>query len=169
MTRIYALAAALAALGAAACATPSVYGPATTAGGYGYSEQPIESDRAIVRYAGNSATSAELARQYALRRSAEYTLERGYDWFHVVSSNLDARSGSGGPRVGVGAGGGSGGGASFGGVGVGLSFPLGGAASSSYAQASLEIVMRRGPRPSNLANAYDARDVLTNMAPATGR
>lgn len=156
--RIFAAIAAAATLLAACATTPTPYAPATTAGGYGFTQQRIEADRFIVRFRGNAATPQDAVRTLALRRAAEITRGEGYDWFVVVARSHDAdavrRSG---PSVGVGVGGGSGGG--FGGVGVSL--PLGQSGAESVS--SLEILLRRGPVPAGRADAYDARAVIESI------
>lgn len=155
----------LAAAALAACVTsPTAYAPAAAQGGFGFSEQRIERDRFIVRFQGNSATSADAVRTLALRRAAEVTLGEGYDWFEVVSRSEGAEGAPrSGPSVGVGVGGGSGG--SFGSVGVSLPLGQGGGVET---QAALEILLRRGPAPAGAPDAYDARSVLLNI-PVTGR
>ena len=77
-------------LGLAACATPSVYAPATRPGGAGFSETRIENDRYRVTYrdAANEASAAD----FALLRAAELTLAQGYDWF-VVDQRSTERDG----------------------------------------------------------------------------
>jgi hypothetical protein len=155
----------LAALALAACATPTMYGPAD-ANGYGYREQRIESDRFIVTFRGNTATPADAVGDAALRRAAELTLQEGYDWFEVVSNstNLDPSYGRSGSGVSVGVGGVSGSRGSSVGTSVGMSFPLGGGSGGS-ATTSLEVRMGHGERPDR-PSAYDAREVSRNLAAA---
>ncbi|MBC6980655.1 hypothetical protein [Caulobacter sp. 17J80-11] len=155
-----------AALALGACATPTVYQPASGSSGVGYTEQRIEADRWQVSFHSGSGASAAQVNQYALRRAAELTLAQGYDWFVVVNRYTEAAGGYNGygSGVSVGAGGGSGGGwngGSFGGVGVGLSFPLGGASGPALTT-TLDIRMGRGPRP-QAPDAYDARDVASSV------
>jgi hypothetical protein len=84
------------AAGLAACATPTPYQPnipgQATSGGF--SEVRIEPDRWRVTFAGNSLTSRETVEAYLLYRSAELTLQNGYDWFAIVDrhTNRDART-----------------------------------------------------------------------------
>ena len=149
---------ALALLGA--CATSAPYGPATSDGAKGYTVLPIENNRFRITY---KDTSEELARTRALRRAAEVTLERGDDWFQVVTAYTDAGelSGGGGTSVSIGGSGGSSGRSSVG-VGVGIALPLGGG-SSGPVEHVMEIITAPGAKPDN-PNAYDADDVLMNLS-----
>ena len=92
-------AAAVAAL--VACATTTPYAPATRPGGYGYSEQSIERNRARVTFRGNSSTPRETVENLLLYRAAQLTIERGFDYFVVAGRDTDKRSrlqSYGGPR-----------------------------------------------------------------------
>lgn len=95
--KIVAFAAAVAlAAGLTACATPTPYQPnipgQATSGGY--SEMRLEPDRWRVTFAGNSLTSRETVEAYLLFRSAELTVQQGYDWFTIVDrhTNRDAHT-----------------------------------------------------------------------------
>ena len=142
-----------------ACATSAPYGPATSANAKGYTVLPIENNRFRITY---KDSSEDLARTRALRRAAEVTLERGDDWFQVVTAYSDAGelAGGGGTSVSIGGSGGSSGRSSLG-FGVGIALPLGG--SSGPVEHVLEIVTAPGPKPDN-PNAYDAEDVLMNLS-----
>lgn len=149
----------LLALALAACATPSVYAPATGPGRPGYSELKIENDRYRVTYrnAGSEAAAAD----YALLRAAELTLQQGYDWFVVDNRTTDQSGQGSGPRVGVGVGGINSGGRTSVGVGTSVGFNLGGGVKSTV---SLEIRLVRGAKPT-VVNAYDARQVQATIRP----
>ena len=67
----------------AACASTSAYGPAAKSGAMGYESLQIENDRFQVSY---TDTDAARARDRALLRAAEVTLEQGKEWFEVTSS-----------------------------------------------------------------------------------
>lgn len=149
----------LAVLTLAACATPTPYGPAD-ARGLGYREQRIESDRFIVTFAGNSATSADAVADAALRRCAELTLQEGYDWFQVVSRRTELTGPRPGSGVSVGVGGVSGSRGSSVGTSVGMSFPLGGGSGAS--ETAFEVRMGRGERPEGV-DVYDAASVVRNL------
>ncbi|MEJ8569142.1 CC0125/CC1285 family lipoprotein [Elongatibacter sediminis] len=71
----------------AACTGPSVYRPADTEGAIGYDETRLTTQQYRVSFRGNRSTSASAVRDYALLRAAEVTLQNGYDWFEVLSSN----------------------------------------------------------------------------------
>lgn len=145
----------------AACATPTPYGP-TNAQGYGYREQRIETDRYVVTFSGNSATSTETAADAALRRAADLALMNGFEWFEVVSRSDDVSRGRGvGSGLSVGVGGASGGGNSSFGTSVGMSFPLGGG-SSGAPTTSYEVRMGRGEQPDR-PTVYDAAEVSRNL------
>lgn len=149
--------AALALVGACASSVP--YGPATSDGAKGYTVQPIENNRFRITYKDNSE---ELARTRALRRAAEVTLERGDDWFQIVTGYTDTGelAGGGGSSVSIGGSSGSSGRSSVG-VGVGIALPLGGG-SSGPVEHVIEIVTAPGPKPDN-PDAYAAEDVLMNL------
>jgi hypothetical protein len=78
----------------ASCATPTPYQPAVGVGQYrtGYSDQQIEGDRYQVSFAGNSITSRETVERYLLYRAAELTLQKGYDNFILVSKDTETKS-----------------------------------------------------------------------------
>jgi hypothetical protein len=155
-----------------ACVTDTPYRPATNGPGTdGYSETPVEPGRWIVAFSGNAETSRRTVEGYLLRRSAELTLEQGYDWFTI---GQHASAGQSEPHAAT-------------------AQPLGGAwspdwryrdgalqpwrpwnpwgspppaagAATAWA-ASAEIVMGRGARPAGGAAVYDARA----LAPAPRR
>ncbi|MEP1145067.1 MAG: hypothetical protein ABJH52_15215 [Henriciella sp.] len=141
-----------------ACATSVPYGPAAKDGAKGYSVLPIENNRFRITYKDNSM---DLARSRALRRAAELTLEKGDDWFQIVSAYSDTGELSGGgSSVSIGGASGSGGRSSVG-VGLGVSLPLGG--SSGPVEHVLEIVTAPGAKPDN-PDAYNASEVLANLS-----
>ncbi|MEO1553185.1 MAG: hypothetical protein AAFR82_04575 [Pseudomonadota bacterium] len=151
---------ALALLGA--CATNVPYGPAASDGAKGYSVLPIENNRFRVTYTDNTM---ELARSRALRRAAEFTLEKGHDWFQIVTAYSDTGELAGGSGTSVSVGGATGNaGRSSVGVGVGISLPLGGG-SSGPVEHVMEIVTAPGAKPDN-PDAYGAADVLANLGGA---
>jgi hypothetical protein len=51
----------------------------------GFSDSHIGENTAVVRFDGNSETSYRQARNYALNRAAQITLDDGYDYFIVTS------------------------------------------------------------------------------------
>jgi len=149
------------ALSSCATSTPTTYSP-SYGDGPGYSDQRIEQDRFRTRFDAGSDMSMQQARDMALVRAAELTLEEGGDWFIVVAEDV---SGNDRNPVQVGA-------------SVGRSFGSGGRSGSSVGlgiridgnagekTVSLEILIRSGDREFG-PNSYDARDVIRNN-PACG-
>lgn len=72
-----------------ACATPTAYGPATSARDTGYSQTALATGRYRVSFRGNSLTDRATVEDYLLFRAAELTLENGYDGFTVLRSDTD--------------------------------------------------------------------------------
>jgi hypothetical protein len=173
-----------AALALSACATATPYGPAGVDSRYGYSDQRVDADRYRVSFAGNSVTSREQVEMALLLRAAEVTAGSGYDWFSTVNRATDRdvrlqgipdpfyrdryspfwgpswryyHRGAWGPwGFGVGR---------FG-TGFGRDFDV---REIDRFEASAEIVMGRGPKPGNDVNAFDAREVIQNVAPRLAR
>ncbi|SDD86910.1 CC0125/CC1285 family lipoprotein [Kordiimonas lacus] len=72
------------ALFVAACAgSNNRYMAASEPGDFGYYEQALADDRYRVVYKSKGDNLAE-AKDYALLRSAELTLQKGYTWFEIV-------------------------------------------------------------------------------------
>ncbi len=166
---------AAAAIGLAACATATPYGPAAQGGGYGFSEQRIEQNRYRVMFRGNSSTTRETVETFLLYRAAELTLMNGYDHFIVVENDTEAnRSYStsnpnhpaffGRYRHGFGA-------AYYG-------FPYyaygwgWGAPYDSYTREIVRysavtfITMHKGPKPTENPQAFTAGEVVDNLRPS---
>ena len=88
MKRLLTTAAIALAAGLAACATATPYQPAVlTAAGpqNGFHEVPLEQNRWRVTFAGNSLTSRQQVEDSLLLRSAELTLQQGFDHFVAVN------------------------------------------------------------------------------------
>jgi len=147
-------------LALAACSSgPTRYIPAYDSDDMGYREQRIEEQRFRVSFRANPDLKPADVEDMALRRSAELTIQNGYQWFQVVSRMTDVVGGSrsgGGPTVGIGGSSGSYGSS----LGIGLGFNLGG--DSRQFESTLEIVMGHGQKPSDPA-AYDAYSVLSRF------
>lgn len=126
--------------------------------GYGYTEQVLEPNRVRVVFAGSSATPRETVENYLLYRSAEVTLARGFDYFVMSKSQTEARSGSS-PSVSLGFGGFGFGSRS--GVGLGVGTTTGGDKRAYTAQS--EVSMFRGRKPTGDPQAFDAREVRSNL------
>lgn len=149
---------ALAGLSLAACATPTVYAPATAPGALGFSETPLETNRWRVTFRGGTDAGPQRAYDLALRRAAELTVAQRNDWFEVVDRRTDVAPGSGPFSIGLGGGSFGRGGGLGGGVGTNLGGP------GTQSTVTLEVLMGRGPKTS--ATAYDARQLIDSM---TGR
>lgn len=171
-TPVLAILATTLALGACATATP--YQPAGLNGERGgYAEQRLEANRFRVSFAGNSVTNRDQVEMSLLLRAAELTLETGNDWFATVqrATDRDTRfyanpdpfyynrySPYWGPN---------------------WRFHRRGYWSSwdpywnhdldirqvERYEATAEIILGRGPKPANDANAFDAREVVANLGP----
>jgi len=81
---------ALAAVALASCATP--YQESGLRGGV--SAQLITHDTFMVSAHGNGYTSQATVAQYTLRKAAETTLASGFDWFVLLNSANDSRTGA---------------------------------------------------------------------------
>ncbi|MES0873816.1 CC0125/CC1285 family lipoprotein [Sinimarinibacterium thermocellulolyticum] len=150
-----------AALGAACAGRATPYQPVTN--GYGYSEQRLEQDRYRVSFFGNARTDAETVTNYVLYRAAEITLDQGYDYFVVIDRSTQGQQpAGGGPSVGVGLGafrfGGSGG---FG-ISIGTTTSVGGGGGDAY-RGTADILLRKGDKPADDVQAFDARAVKANL------
>lgn len=170
------IAASVAALALAACATPTVYAPEGYGGQRGgYAEQRIQSDRWSVSFSGNSLTSRETVEMYLLYRAAELTVESGYDWFITDFRETEAerryyaepdpwfRDRYGpfwGPRW------------RFYRRSWSPWDPWGpdmDVREVSRYEARSEIVMGRGSPPQGESHAFNAREVITNLGPRIAR
>ena len=159
----------------AACATSTPYAPASESGGYGFAEQRIEENRFRVTFRGNSSTSREDVETFLLFRAAEITVQNGYDHFVVVEGDTETRtsystSATGSPAF-------------FGRYGYGYpgrfyAFPYyaygfgwGAPYYDTYTReitrysAVAFISLHRGEKPEDNPQAFDARDVITNLQP----
>ena len=168
------VAVAAAALALSACATATPYQPAGTGGVRGgYAEQRLESDRYRVTFAGNSVTSREQVEMGLLLRAAELTTENGYDWFSTVNRATDRDTrfqSTPDPFY-----------SSYYGPYWGPSWryyrrgfwspwndPFWGRDDFDVRQidrfeATSEVVMGRGQKPAGDPNAFDAREVISNL------
>lgn len=157
-----------------ACATATPYAPAGFNGQRGgYAEQRLETDRYRVSFAGNSVTSREQVEMSLLLRAAELTVESGYDWFSTVerATDRDVRyqaipdpfyrpySPFWGPSWRY-----------YGPRGWSRwNDPFWGRSDFDVRQidrfeATSEIVLGRGAKPAGDPNAFDAREVISNLS-----
>jgi len=172
-----------------ACATATPY-QAASENSRGFAEQQLEKDRYRISFAGNSSTDLETVENYMLFRAAELTTENGFDHFIIADRDTEAKTRFiGGSSFGVGSsfhspfywsyfqprlgwvryhrGFGSRGFHSRGfrsGFGHRLSRNDFSLRQITRYQASAEIVMGRGAKPSDNEKAYGARDILSNLA-----
>ncbi|CAN5411197.1 hypothetical protein BH09PSE1_BH09PSE1_27250 [soil metagenome] len=174
------LLAAVAALALSACATATPYQPSAGGRMGGYAEQRLENDRYRVSFSGNSVTSREEVETGLLLRAAELTTESGFDWFATVNraTDRDTRFLNTGPSF-PGAGYdpyfnrfGGGWGPSWRYYNRGYWSPWGdpfwGRSDFDVRQidryeATSEIIMGRGAKPAGDPNAFDAREVISNL------
>ncbi len=77
----------------AACATATPYQASQSANARnGFSEQQIETDRTRISFDGNSLTKRETVETYLLYRAAELTKQNGYDYFTLTQRETDKTS-----------------------------------------------------------------------------
>ena len=149
---------------------------------FGYSEQRVDADRYRVSFSGNSVTSRDQVEMALLLRAAEVTPENGYDWFATVNRATDRdvrlqsrpdpfyfdryspfwgpswryyRRGYWSPWSDP-----------FGRDSFGRDFDV---QEIDRFEASAEVVMGRGAKPANDPNAFDAREVISNIGPRVTR
>lgn len=168
---------AVAALTLAGCETATPYQPVgmhNSESGGGYSDQQIEGNRWRVSFAGNALTSRDTVERYLLYRSAELTVQQGFDWFAATDRTTDKATQTyvdpyfgayWGPRWG------------FYRRGYGWGYgrwgdPFWGAPlnvdQTSEFKASAEIVMGKGPKPAD-RSAFDAHSVIEHLGPTIQR
>ena len=153
---------------ATACTSSPDYQAASRDGASGYSDSAIQKNRYLVNFTGDTTTSRAEVKSYALLRAAELTMEKGYDWFEVVSRDTITEQERRTPtntvrndqvyvrdcgllscRTSV-----------HDRPNVALS--VDGGTRTEYAT-SLEIVMHQGSAPSANKQAYDASEVAANL------
>ena len=114
------------------CVAATPYQPMGFRGGY--SDSQLQNDKFQVSFSGNMKLTQAKARQYALRRAAEVTLNNGFDYF-MVEENQDIShafvSGNDGDIIG-----------------------------GSKPEAILNIHCGKGKKPENTQGAYDAQELL---------
>lgn len=151
----------------AACGTPTPYQP--VADGFGYAEQPLETNRYRVTFSGNSLTARETVENYLFYRAAEVTLERGFDYFIVAEEDVERNTQYRTTYSGVGAPFGSFYGTRFRGAYFGSGFSTATSRPINSYEAYANILLRRGEKPADDPEAYDARDVLARLDPSIVR
>jgi hypothetical protein len=162
MKRLLCVAAAAFAL--SACATQTLYEPATKhTSGNGYSDQRLQTDQWRVTFSGNYITTRQTVENYVLYRAAELTVQNGFDWFETVDRSTEALPTGdyygGGPYDGWWGGG-------YGpGWGTSWSYSDGWWDNGVAYQIQNNIIMHHGQAPKGAARAFDAREVLANIGP----
>ncbi len=76
------------------CETPTPYQAAESPGSQhmGYSDQRIDDTHFRVSFSGNSLTSRETVERYLLYRSAELTVQNGFDYFVLVNRDTETKT-----------------------------------------------------------------------------
>ena len=173
-------------LGLAACETATPYQPLVHGSNVsgGFREQRLDAEHLQVTFQGNTLTSRETVETYLLYRSAELTAKAGFDWFETVDRHTERDKRTyvdPDPFYGRGFGygyfrpnwryfGGGFGWRSWG--------PLWGdpfwadsvnVETVQKFEATADIVMHHGVKPSDDAKAFDARAVLANLGPKIQR
>jgi len=146
-----------------ACATgPTAYGPAELNGGVGFENTKIEQDRYRINFTGR--TDGE-ARNYALLRAAEITLDEGFSHFRIVGgdtfSDQPRRSGVS-TSVGFGTGRGYYGRGSSVGVGINLN-DVGQLLNGQKVTNTIEVILLRSG--SDEPNVYNAQSITQSIQP----
>lgn len=168
-----------------ACATATPYQPnipgQQVSGGF--SEERVEQNRFRVSFAGNTLTSRDTVERYLLYRAAELTVGEGYDWFTLVERATDRKS-----RTYVDPG------PAYGPYGYGYWRPywryygprMGWRSWDPWYgdpfwadrmdvrtvdkfEATAEIVLGKGDKPSGDPRAFNAREVMANLGPGIQR
>jgi hypothetical protein len=166
----FAIAALLAPLALWACTTPTPYQPLAsgTAVSGGYADQALDDTHFRVSFRGNDMTSREQVETYLLYRAAELTSAKGFDWFEMVDRHTQNTGetfiepygpyGYWRPSWRFGRRGG------FGGWYDPFWGPDATLDTIDRFNASAEVVVGHGPKPANDPRAFDARQVMQNLA-----
>ncbi|MDZ4076880.1 MULTISPECIES: CC0125/CC1285 family lipoprotein [Hydrocarboniphaga] len=147
------------ALALAACATATPYQPVGKSGS-GYAEQRLESNRYKITFAGNSITPRQTVENYLLYRSAEVTLQNGYDYFVLADNNTDSQTSY---SQTFGGGFGSYYWGPWGGPGWGWGGSTGTSIPRTEYQAQANILVFKGEKPANDPKAFNAHEVKANL------
>lgn len=141
----------------AGCATPTPYQAADNAP-YGYRTQQVGPDHYLITFTGNDATPRETVEIYLLYRAAQVTLESGNDYFILVNKDTQRATSywvSSDPFWGW----------PYGPWGYSpWGYDTTVTALDQY-KAFANVAVRKGPKPEHMANAYDARGVITSLKP----
>jgi hypothetical protein len=144
----------------AACGHPTPYQAA--ANGYGFSDQRIEDNRYRITFSGNSLTPQLVVENYLLYRAAEITLANGYDFFEIADKQTNKST-----RYL----------ATYDDFGrpyywrrnpypfYGSGFYTADYRPIEQFTSTANVVLFRGRKPADKADAYDARDVVQRLRP----
>lgn len=143
-------------------------------GMFGYSEAPIDSSTWQVTYAGDNTMPPDLVDRYALYRSAELTVAKGYSYFIVLNGQANANSMTStmpgaethnttiehdvDPQTGK-----------MIPVAVTTTDQDYMTTTSTFHTVTKTIRMFKGERPGDNANAYDAKSMISVMGPSIQR
>jgi hypothetical protein len=147
-------------LGLAACATP--YQARSLTGGF--SDTRLDANTFRVEFLGNAYTARERVETYLLRRAAEVTLENGYDYFVLLTAgterNVAAVTMPGtytatttGSAYAIGS-------SAYGSAVTTGTYVPGATIPVSHYGASAIVKAFKGRKPSDLASAFNAREIL---------
>ncbi len=155
---------AVGALALAACATATPYQPENDRG-EGFAEFQLENNKFRVTFSGNTLTPLPTVENYLLYRAAEVTVNKGFDYFIVLEDKSEAMSTfrSFGTIIGGAEGRFFYGTRGFGGGGFGTTTATTRERREYTAQAIIET--GTGPKPTGNPSAFNAREVLENLAP----
>lgn len=95
-------AAAVAIVALGACASSPQYIPADDADDYGHYSTQLSENRYRVVFNGKAGTDLNTAKDFALLRASELTLQEGYSWFEVVDRATTTKErDTSGPHTGI--------------------------------------------------------------------
>lgn len=152
MVRSTALAAFVAALSLAGCATP--YQETGFLGGV--TATRIDGTTLQISARGNGYTDPDVIQRFTLRKAAEETIAAGYDLFEIVGTQDRTVSGSSRSTYVTGGGGAV--------QAFSLSTPI------IKPGETIMVRMSKGPKPANAPpGMFDAREALTYLVPATAQ
>jgi hypothetical protein len=172
------MAATVALLALAGCATPTAYGPAGPYQTDGYTDRQLTDTRWRVTFTGNSVTPRDQVEDYLMLRAAEVTLDSGHNYFRFDTRDTQTQtrttafsSGYYGPGAFWGRGWGFGsrwggyypyGGYFGGGFGYGGGMDI---ITTNRYQAYAEIVVLTDDEARNEPRSVDAKSVVQHLTP----
>lgn len=159
---------AFAAVAVSGCATP--YQQSSFRGGY--SDVRIDSNTVMVSFRGNAFTGRQTAQSYLLYRSAQVTINDGYDYFVVENGDIETKHGfistpstyqstTSVSAYGIGN-------SAFGQAQTTGTIHPGQTVPYTKYGAHAVIKMFKGKKPADDPQAYDAHEVIQYMGPQVG-